>query len=484
MTRSWAGSTIPQGAELLLVMGSANRDESHFADAEDFDVTRANARDHLAFGYGIHYCLGNMLAKLQTRIVVEEVARLAPGLQLADEPHRVRGQPVLPRTRRGARHLGDVMTTDAPYVRFFDEGGDPTVELLGGKCASLVSMTAAGMPVPPGFAITTAAYDAFVDATGIRDEISHKLATLDADHVSSVDAASATIRDHLTSRPMPEPVRAAIVAAHESLQARFASPVPVAVRSSATAEDLPGASFAGQQDTYLWVTGLDSVLHHVRECWASLYTSRAIIYRLGTTSPTGALDGRRRAEDGQLLGLRGRDHHEPHHRRPVQDHHRRVVRRGGDGRQRQVTPDNILLDKVMLSIVSETIGDKHAELVARRDRGRLVEVPVDPERRTRRCLTDDEVVAVATMAKRAEKHYGCPQDIEWAFDADLPPGESLLLLQSRPETVHSAPAATTTTVSTPSTPGPASGLLSGITASLTEQEPLMTAAPTQPVTAR
>ncbi|WP_107766868.1 cytochrome P450 [Nocardioides terrigena] len=80
------GVDIPQGAELLLVMGSANRDESHFADAEDFDVTRANARDHLAFGYGIHYCLGNMLAKLQTRIVVEEVARLAPGLQLADEP--------------------------------------------------------------------------------------------------------------------------------------------------------------------------------------------------------------------------------------------------------------------------------------------------------------------------------------------------------------------------------------------------------------
>jgi pyruvate,water dikinase len=364
------------------------------------------------------------------------------------------------------------MTTDAPYVRFFDEGGDPTVELLGGKCASLVSMTGAGMPVPPGFAITTAAYDAFVDATGIRDEISHKLATLDADHVSSVDAASATIRDHLTSRPMPEPVRAAIVAAHESLQARFASPVPVAVRSSATAEDLPGASFAGQQDTYLWVTGLDSVLHHVRECWASLYTSRAIIYRLRNDIPDLGLSmavAVQKMVNSSVSGVAITMNPTTGDRSKIT-----IDASYGVGEMvvsGQVTPDNILLDKVMLSIVSETIGDKHAELVPDATAGDLVERPVDAERRTRRCLTDDEVVAVATMAKRAEKHYGCPQDIEWAYDSDLPPGEGLLLLQSRPETVHSAPAATTTTVSTPSTAGPASGLLSGITASLTNRNP-------------
>jgi pyruvate,water dikinase len=361
------------------------------------------------------------------------------------------------------------MTTDAPYVRFFDEGGEATIELLGGKCASLVSMTGAGMPVPPGFAVTTAAYDAFVDETGIRDEISHKLATLDPDHVSSVDAVSATIRDHLTSRPVPERVRTAVVEAYESLQARFDAPVPLAVRSSATAEDLPGASFAGQQDTYLWVVGLDSVLHHVRECWASLYTSRAILYRLKNDIPDLGLSmavAVQKMVNSSASGVAITMNPTTGDRSKIT-----IDASYGVGEMvvsGQVTPDNILLDKVMLSIVSETIGDKHAELVPDAAVGDLVERPVEPERRLRRCLTDAEVVAVATMAKRAEKHYGCPQDIEWAFDSDLPPGEGLLLLQSRPETVHS-PGTTAAPTGTPVTP--TSGLLSGITASLTNRNP-------------
>lgn len=103
----------------------------------------------------------------------------------------------------------------------------------------------------------------------------------------------------------------------------------------------------------------------------------------------------------------------------------------------EVTPDNILLDKITLQIVTEHIGDKHAELVPDAETGALVEKPVDAERSAIRSLTDDELEAVANMAKRAEKHYKCPQDIEWALDADLPDGENLLLLQSRPETIHS-----------------------------------------------
>jgi pyruvate,water dikinase len=107
----------------------------------------------------------------------------------------------------------------------------------------------------------------------------------------------------------------------------------------------------------------------------------------------------------------------------------------------QVTPDHVVVDKVLLCVVSEKLGDKHAELVPDFAAGRLVEREVDEERRRRRCLSDAELTAVAAMAKRAEKHYGCPQDVEWAFDADLPPGADLLLLQSRPETVHSVAAA-------------------------------------------
>ena len=104
----------------------------------------------------------------------------------------------------------------------------------------------------------------------------------------------------------------------------------------------------------------------------------------------------------------------------------------------EVTPDNILLDKITLQVVSEHIGDKHAELVPDPEAGTLIQRDVEPERRSTRSLTDTELEAVAVMAKRAEKHYKCPQDIEWALDADLPDGENLLLLQSRPETVHSA----------------------------------------------
>jgi pyruvate,water dikinase len=127
----------------------------------------------------------------------------------------------------------------------------------------------------------------------------------------------------------------------------------------------------------------------------------------------------------------------------------------------RVTPDNIVVDKVMLSVVRQTIGDKHAELIPDPTAGRLVEREVDPARRERRCLTDDEVRAVAAMAKRAEKHYRCPQDVEWAFDTDLPAGENLVLLQSRPETVHSANAR----VGPPPPTGAGLGL-GGITAAL------------------
>jgi pyruvate,water dikinase len=119
----------------------------------------------------------------------------------------------------------------------------------------------------------------------------------------------------------------------------------------------------------------------------------------------------------------------------------------------QVTPDNIMLDKVTLALVSEHLGDKHAELVPVPGVRGLVEREVDAGRRARRSLSDAELTAVAQMAKRAEKHYKCPQDIEWALDADLPDGDNLLLLQSRPETVHSSRPASTPAVQ----PAPATG---------------------------
>ncbi|KAE8765325.1 PEP/pyruvate-binding domain-containing protein [Georgenia thermotolerans] len=328
------------------------------------------------------------------------------------------------------------MTT---YIQFFDAGLAPEHDLLGGKCASLVSMTAAGMPVPPGFAVTTALYDAFLAAAGIAEDIRELLAGLDADDVAHVDAVSARIREEICSRPIPEPLRAETKAAYDELMTRCGGEVPVAVRSSATAEDLPEASFAGQQDTYLWLTGWREVADHIRQCWASLYTSRAITYRLRNGVPDEGLSiavAVQKMVNARASGVAMTVD-------PANGDRSKIVIDASYGLGEmvvsgQVTPDNLRVDKVMLTVVAETLGDKHAELVPDPATRSLVEREVDAERRARRSLTDAEVRAVAAMAKRAEKHYGCPQDIEWALDADLPDGENLLLLQSRPETVWSA----------------------------------------------
>lgn len=351
------------------------------------------------------------------------------------------------------------------YIVFFDSAHEPTLELLGGKCASLVSMTTAGMPVPPGFAVTTAAFDHFVDGSGLRAEITSCLAQIDPDDVASIDRASARIREAIESREVPDDMHGVLHSAYDELMARFASPVPVAVRSSATAEDLPDASFAGQQDTYLWLTGYPAVSEHVRRCWASLYTSRAITYRLRNGIPEDDLSmavAVQKMVNARTSGVAmTMDPTNGDRSKIVVDASWGVGEMVVSG---QVTPDNLMLDKVMLTVVREHIGDKHAELVPDATSGALVEREVEPERQVVRCLNDAELHAVASMAKRAEKHYGCPQDIEWAFDADLPDGDNLLLLQSRPETVHSAAGATPAPA--PSTSGPTGFSMAGLTSSL------------------
>ena len=310
-------------------------------------------------------------------------------------------------------------------IRFFDDGTEPDHALLGGKAASLVAMTAAGMPVPPGFAVTTAVYDEAVGGLDLRVD----LARLDPGDLTAADAVCARIRRRIRALEVPAAQR--ILDAYDALQERCGADVPVAVRSSATAEDLPDASFAGQQDTYLWVRGGDAVLEHVRRCWASLYTCRAVLYRHKHGIADEGLSMAVAVQamvDARVAGVAITMD-------PATGDRSKITIDASYGLGEQVvsgrvTPDNIVLDKVLLCVVAETIGDKHAELVA--DGGRIVERAVDDGRRRRRCLTDGELAAVARLAKRAEKHYGCPQDVEWAMA-----GSDLYLLQARPETVHS-----------------------------------------------
>ncbi|MFM6981047.1 MAG: PEP/pyruvate-binding domain-containing protein [Micrococcales bacterium] len=323
------------------------------------------------------------------------------------------------------------------YTFPFDSEETPLHEKLGGKCTSLAIMTKAGAPVPPGFAVTTDAFDAVMNQTNLHNQIAELMNGLDFANVAAVDQVSAAIRDLILNQPVPEDVHAETHAAYEALMQLCGGEVPVAVRSSATAEDLPDASFAGQQDTYLWIVGRSNVMHKIRECWASLYTSRAMTYRAANNIPD---EGLSMAVAVQKM-VNSRTSGVAMTIDPTNGDRSKIVVDASWGLGEmvvsgEVTPDNFVIDKIMLHVVKKMISDKHEELVPD-GTGGVAKREVEEPRRNSQCLSDDELIAVARLAKSAEKHYGSVQDIEWAIDADLPDGKNVLLLQSRPETVWS-----------------------------------------------
>lgn len=320
------------------------------------------------------------------------------------------------------------------YTLDFSVIGPEDHARVGGKCASLGQMTQAGVAVPPGFAVTTEAYAAMLDSHGLRAEIERHMAGVDPYDIDSIDRAAQAIRIRIRGHKMPEAVEAAIRAAY----AKMGEDLPVAVRSSATAEDMPDASFAGQQDTYLWVRGIESVLEKVRDCWASLYTTRAVAYReknrivhADVLMSVGVQKMVNARAAGVAMSLD-----------PLNGDRTKIVIDASWGLGEMVvsgvvTPDNYTVEKVMEQITNRVISDKHVELVGDPALGETVEREVEEARRKVQCLTDAEILAVARLAKRLEKQNKCPQDVEWAIDADLPEGENLLALQSRPETIWS-----------------------------------------------
>ncbi|PWE27798.1 phosphoenolpyruvate synthase [Pararhodobacter marinus] len=326
------------------------------------------------------------------------------------------------------------MKTDGRYTLSFDAIGKHDLARVGGKCASLGEMTQAGVAVPPGFAVTTDGYLAMLEQTGLRAEIERHLHGVDPEDFDALDRAAQAIRIRIRGHRIPSEVEAAIRDAYASM----GGDTPVAVRSSATAEDLPDASFAGQQDTYLWVRGADAVVEKVRDCWASLFATRAVAYRERNRIPHADVNmsvGVQKMVNARAAGVAmSLD--------PVNGDRTRIVIDASWGLGEMVvsgvvTPDNYSVEKVLMEIIDRKISDKHVELIGDAERGETVEREVDEARRATPCLSDAQVIAVAQLAKRLEKQNGCPQDVEWAIDADLPDGENLLALQSRPETIWS-----------------------------------------------
>lgn len=319
------------------------------------------------------------------------------------------------------------------------DGYDPAKRArLGGKNASLGELLAAGLPVPPGFAVTVDAYHTVRGHAEVRQAVAGLLAEVDLGDPVALEELSAAIRRRIEEVPLDDRVAAAVRAAYAELCERCSSDaLPVAVRSSATAEDLPDASFAGEHDTYLWVRGSTEVLRHLTRCWSSLFTARAIAYRRErgydhdvVAMSVGVQKMVRPTSSGVAFTLNPRDG----------DRSQVAVEAAwGFGEaivSGEVTPDSFLVDKVLGEIVQRTVSDKAVEYrLGDGDRVERVEVAAD--RRTTPSLTDDQVKAVARLARLAEKHYRRPQDVEWALDADLPPEQAVTLLQARPETVWS-----------------------------------------------
>jgi pyruvate, water dikinase len=326
-----------------------------------------------------------------------------------------------------------------PMVCWLEDCLKDSVALVGGKCSSLGELINAGVRVPPGFALTTEGYRHFMAGAGLECEIQSLLQGLDASDLDALERVSAAIRQLIEAQPFSTCLEDLVAESYRRLSVRCCMPaVPVAVRSSATAEDLAGASFAGQQDTYLWIRGADEVLHHMRRCISSLYTGRAIAYRanIGFDEDQMAISvAVQKMANSYTAGVMFTIH-------PANGDRSVIVIDSNFGFGEsvvsgEVTPDNFIVNKVTLDILERTISKKQMcyTVDLKTQKSEAVAIPI--ERQCVQSLLDDEITELAWMGKRIEKHYGRPMDIEWAVDKDLPVGGNIFILQARPETVWS-----------------------------------------------
>ncbi len=325
------------------------------------------------------------------------------------------------------------------YILNFEVLDKTSLPTVGGKNASLGEMIKAGIRVPPGFAVTTDSYLTFISETGIREKIIDILSNMGQDDMDSLDRASSEIQDLINNTPMNDEIKTAIKEGYSGLCEKCGmKDVPVAVRSSATAEDLPTASFAGQQDTYLWVVGTDRIIERVRNCWASLYTPRAIDYRNKNNFPHEKVYisvGVQKMVNSRTAGVMFTLN-------PTNGDPSKVVIEGSWGLGEtvvsgSVNPDKFVVDKVVMETNERTISTKHIKCIHDAEKGETVDVEVPEEMQCECCMESMEVKELARVAGIIEKHYGRPMDIEWAVDGDFEFPESIFIVQARPETVWS-----------------------------------------------
>ena len=318
-------------------------------------------------------------------------------------------------------------------IGWFNDIGLADRPTVGGKGGSLGELTRASIPVPPGFVVRTAAFERFLGALEKEEAIRPKVEALGSDQLDEITALSKYLRARLERAPLPDELNAELVAAHTELCGAGLDS-PVAVRSSATTEDAEGASFAGLQDTYLWVTDAPATLRYVRSCWASLYSVPSIAYRRKYGLPESGVAMAvvvQRMVNARTAGVMFT-------RSPMTGDRSVVTIEGAWGLgssvvSGEVTPDRFVIAKITGEISVRDVCDKHVQHLPAPGGG-VREVETPENLRKAPCLTDAEITALKDIARKVERHYGRPQDIEWAIDHS---GE-ILLLQSRPETVWSS----------------------------------------------
>jgi pyruvate,water dikinase len=318
------------------------------------------------------------------------------------------------------------------YVSWFADIGLGDRQHVGGKGGSLGELQRAGIAVPPGFVVRTQAFERFLEALERQSPIRAQVEELSPDDLDAVTACSIATRARLEEAPLPQPVLEEISAAHAKLC--HAGILPVAVRSSATTEDASDASFAGLQDTYLWVKSESEMLRKVRSCWSSLYSVESISYRRRRGFPEAGVAMAvvvQTMVDARTAGVMFT-------RSPTTGDRSVITIEGAWGLGSavvggEVTPDRWVVGKITGEISVREISEKairHIPLAA----GGIEAVPVEEELRRAACMSDTELQSLRAIARKVERHYGHAQDIEWAIDRH---NGNILLLQSRPETVWS-----------------------------------------------
>lgn len=323
------------------------------------------------------------------------------------------------------------------FIRWFDEIRKTDVGLVGGKGANLGEMTHFGLPVPGGFCVTSKAYEQFIDYAGLKDTVKNVIGALDVEDTQALMQASKDIQSAIRQGDIDPAIEKEIKSAYREFCEKVnVENAMVAVRSSATAEDLPDASFAGQQETYLHIAGEDALVEHIRMCWASLWTSRAIYYREKQNydhfqvALCAVVQKMCNAAKAGVMFTAN----------PVTSNRKELMINASYGLGEavvsgSVSPDEYIVNKESREVVEKNIADKKVMCVYNEDSigTHFVDVAeqLGPEYITKECLTKDEIDTLVDMGLKIESLYGSEQDTEWAFDKDT---KEFNFLQSRPIT--------------------------------------------------